>query len=122
MKIILVPDFVQKMLRSSIPFASSGQLSKEFNYIQELKDSKKKSIDSLPETLKSKLYDFQKEGIEFGIKKFGRLILGDEMGVGKTIQAIGIAYLYKQDWPLLIITPSSLKYIWRDEITKWLKF
>lgn len=30
------------------------------------------------------------------------------MGVGKTIQAIGITYLYKGDWPLFIVTPSSL--------------
>jgi len=42
------------------------------------------------------------------------------MGVGKTIQAIGIMYLYSTDWPLLIICPASLKYSWRDEILKWL--
>ena len=42
------------------------------------------------------------------------------MGVGKTIQAIAIAYLYKNDWPLLIITPASLKFQWQDEILKWL--
>jgi len=66
------------------------------------------------------LYKFQHEGIEFGIRKHGRLLIGDEMGVGKTIQALGIAYVFKQDWPLLIITPASLKYIWKDEILKWL--
>ena len=42
------------------------------------------------------------------------------MGVGKTIQAIATAYLYKNDWPLLVITPSSLKFQWRDEILKWI--
>ncbi len=42
------------------------------------------------------------------------------MGVGKTIQAISIAYLYKKDWPLLIITPSSLRFNWRDEVMNWL--
>lgn len=47
-------------------------------------------------------------------------MLGDEMGVGKTIQAISIAYLFKRDWPVLIITPSSLKYSWRDEIMTWI--
>ena len=31
------------------------------------------------------LYEFQKKGIEYGYSKFGRVLLGDEMGVGKTI-------------------------------------
>lgn len=53
--------------------------------------------------MKTSLYNFQKEGIKFGINKFGRFLLGDEMGVGKTIQAIGVSYLYRQEWPLIII-------------------
>jgi len=28
--------------------------------------------------------------------------------------------LYKKDWPLLIIAPSSLRHVWRDEIQKWI--
>jgi SWI/SNF-related matrix-associated actin-dependent regulator 1 of chromatin subfamily A len=42
------------------------------------------------------------------------------MGVGKTIQALSIAYIYKNDWPLLIIAPSSLRYTWKEEIKKWI--
>jgi len=42
------------------------------------------------------------------------------MGVGKTVQALAVAYIYKSDWPLLILAPSSLKFVWRDEIRKWL--
>eukprot|EP01022_Parablepharisma_sp_SALTPOND_P029228 TRINITY_DN728_c0_g1_i12.p1 TRINITY_DN728_c0_g1~~TRINITY_DN728_c0_g1_i12.p1 ORF type:complete len:603 (-),score=97.59 TRINITY_DN728_c0_g1_i12:519-2327(-) len=42
------------------------------------------------------------------------------MGVGKTVQALAISYLYREDWPLLILAPSSLKLLWRDEIVKWL--
>ena len=42
------------------------------------------------------------------------------MGVGKTIQAIGISSLYKENWPVLIICPASLKFVWRDEILKWI--
>jgi SWI/SNF-related matrix-associated actin-dependent regulator 1 of chromatin subfamily A len=48
------------------------------------------------------------------------MLLGDEMGVGKTIQAICIMYIFKAQWPLLIICPSSFKYSWRDEILRWL--
>lgn len=74
----------------------------------------------LPNKMYSLLYPFQKVGIDFGIKKLGRVLIADEMGVGKTIQAIGIAAIFKEDWPVLIVTPSSLKFQWRDEITNWL--
>ena len=79
-----------------------------------------KSIDSLPPKFLECLYEFQKEGIKFGLQRKGRILLADEMGVGKTVQAIGIALLYKEEWPVLIICPSSLKFVWRDEILKWI--
>ena len=79
-----------------------------------------KSINSLPNNFLSVLYQFQKDGISFGIERKGRILLADEMGVGKSIQAIGISLLYKENWPVLIICPSSLKLVWRDEIYKWI--
>ena len=79
-----------------------------------------KSIDNLPANFLSILYQFQKDGINFGIERKGRILLADEMGVGKSIQAIGISLLYKENWPVLIICPSSLKLVWRDEILKWI--
>ena len=42
------------------------------------------------------------------------------MGLGKTIQAISVAYCYKSDWPLLIVVPSSMRYPWIEELEKWL--
>ena len=80
----------------------------------------KKTFDLLPTTFSQVLYQFQKEGIIFGMERKGRMLLADEMGVGKTIQAIGIALLFQEDWPILIICPSSLKLVWRDEILKWI--
>lgn len=41
------------------------------------------------------------------------------MGLGKTLQALSIAYYYKERWPLLIIVPASLRYPWIEEIEKW---
>ena len=79
-----------------------------------------KSIDSLDAEFVQYLYEFQKEGIKFGLERKGRILLADEMGVGKTVQALGIALCYKEEWPILIICPSSLKFVWRDEILKWI--
>ena len=42
------------------------------------------------------------------------------MGLGKTIQALAIASYYQEDWPLLIICPSSLRLTWASEIEKWI--
>lgn len=42
------------------------------------------------------------------------------MGLGKTLQALSIAYYYKDEWPLLIVVPSSMKYPWIEEIEKWI--
>lgn len=52
---------------------------------------------------------FQREGIKFALKRGGRLLVGDEMGLGKTVQAIGIMACYRDEWPCVIITPSSLR-------------
>jgi SWI/SNF-related matrix-associated actin-dependent regulator of chromatin subfamily A-like protein 1 len=42
------------------------------------------------------------------------------MGVGKTIQALAICMVYKEDWPIVIICPSSLRYNWKEEIHQWM--
>lgn len=67
-----------------------------------------------------KLMEFQKIGVDFGINRNGRVLLADDMGLGKTIQALAIANHYRLEYPLLIITPSSLCYNWVDSIYKFL--
>lgn len=68
--------------------------------------------ESLP--FYKRLFDFQKESVTFGIKHHGRMLLADEMGVGKTIQSLALAYIYKHEWPLLIICPPTLKINWQN--------
>lgn len=38
---------------------------------------------------------FQSEGVRFGLERGGRVLIGDEMGVGKTVQAITLASCYQ---------------------------
>ncbi len=39
-----------------------------------------KSFNKLPKSVIKKLFDYQKEGVKFALKKNGRLLLADEMG------------------------------------------
>ncbi|NXY03694.1 ZRAB3 endonuclease, partial [Pteruthius melanotis] len=97
------------------------------NALQErtsLEGSQLEDVDAklsfLPERLRKKLLPFQEKGIIFALQRSGRCMIADEMGLGKTIQAIAISYYYKNEWPLLIVVPSSLRYPWVDEMEKWI--
>lgn len=67
--------------------------------------------------LKVKPYDYQLEGIHYGLKQ-KRLIIGDEPGLGKTLQSIGIVDAASA-YPCLVICPSSLKINWQREFEKF---
>lgn len=67
------------------------------------------------------LYPFQREAVRFALAREGRMLLADEMGLGKTITAIAIATHYVDEWPMLIITPSSLRQNWNGELRRWVK-
>ena len=43
----------------------------------------------------------------------------EQMGLGKTLQALAVGFFYKREWPMIIIVPSSLKYPWVDELERW---
>ena len=90
----------------------------KINYTND--DTLERKVDALPQKLRNALYDFQIEGVKFGIEHHCRFLLADEMGVGKTIQAISLAYIYRDSWPVLIVCPGSMKYLWKGEIQTWL--
>lgn len=65
-----------------------------------------------------KLYPFQESGVDF-LTAAGSALLGDEMGTGKTIQALTWLNEVK-GLPALVICPNSTVLNWVDEATKWL--
>ena len=71
----------------------------------------------VPHNLLIEPYDYQKQGIAYALEK-KRCILGDEQGLGKTIEAIGLLTA-SQAFPALIICPASLKINWQRELKKF---
>ncbi|KAK2962323.1 putative TATA-binding protein-associated factor 172 [Blattamonas nauphoetae] len=55
-------------------------------------------IQNIPENLYSALFEFQKEAVSFAIKRKGKVLIGDEMGLGKA-----------QPYHSKILTPSGWK-------------
>lgn len=81
----------------------------------------KMQYDVTNHPLFSMLYPFQRETLAFCQEHYGRILIADEMGVGKSIQSLACSLMYLNLFPILIICPSALKYVWRDEVSKWLK-
>ena len=108
--------FVTLCLLIDAPFAARRKPDKTRSTDKEVQER----YESLPQHLRDALLPFQKQGIEFGLKRKGRCLIADEMGVGKTVQSIALAACYKDKWPLLIVVPASLRLAWAEEIEKWL--
>jgi SWI/SNF-related matrix-associated actin-dependent regulator of chromatin subfamily A-like protein 1 len=69
---------------------------------------------SLPE-----LYEYQKEGIRFILERPGTL-LADDMGCGKTRQAVEAINALPTLRRILIVCPATVRIHWRRELEKWL--
>ena len=74
-------------------------------------------MKQLSHNLKIQPYPYQCQGIEYGLKH-RRIIIGDEPGLGKTLQSIGIVDTANA-YPCLVICPSSLKINWQREFEKF---
>lgn len=75
------------------------------------------SNNTLKHNLRVEPYEYQREGICFGLEN-KRIIIGDEPGLGKTLQSIGIVDTANA-YPCLVICPSSLKINWQREFEKF---
>jgi SWI/SNF-related matrix-associated actin-dependent regulator 1 of chromatin subfamily A len=73
----------------------------------------------IPKPIGKKYYPFQKAGIQFALSRPATLI-GDEMGIGKTIQAIGVINADTTIKSALVICPASLRLNWKRELLSWL--
>ena len=85
-----------------------------------LADLRKKTTPEFS-CIKTELFPYQKEGIEFALFRRAAVI-ADEMGLGKTIQAIGTAVLKKKIFGFrktLVVCPATLKHQWKKEIEKF---
>lgn len=76
--------------------------------------------NNIPEKLMQSLFPFQVEGVKTAIARGGKILIGDEMGLGKSLQALAVASYYRFEWPLLILAPASMVANWREQVYSWI--
>ena len=92
-------------------------------YIEKIENYKHDK--EIPELIKSLLKEHQKEGVDWIINMFDNdfgCLLADEMGVGKTLQAITVLSIYQnlnKGKTSIVICPLSLVHNWKYEISTY---
>ncbi|KAF2160722.1 hypothetical protein M409DRAFT_70254 [Zasmidium cellare ATCC 36951] len=79
---------------------------------------------SQPDSINRRLKPFQLEGLDWMVKQeqtqYKGGLLGDEMGMGKTIQAVSLIMSdYPQKDPTLVVVPPVALLQWSSEITEY---
>ena len=119
---------IKRVLETLIPLGFSARQDVRDEYDKVIKhkqnverilanDLKEFETDAIEKT-KLPLFNFQKIGTGFLCATKSSL-LGDEPGLGKTIQSLATVIINDAK-KILIFCPSTLKLNWADEIIKWL--
>ena len=112
-----------------LDFADKFGLSVDEALRTQISESGKKAADLLSQststdaeivipTLSGTLMPYQKAGVAYA-SSVGRCLIADQMGLGKTVEAIATLE-YKNAYPAIIVCPASLKENWLREFKKWL--
>jgi len=113
----LIDDFTKSLTNFKLKRQASYKQLIESIYSPDEQDYE------VPGALQHILRDYQVIGYKWlkTLSQFGfGGILADDMGLGKTLQTLALIISEKDSRPSLIVTPTSLVYNWKEEITKFL--
>jgi SWI/SNF-related matrix-associated actin-dependent regulator 1 of chromatin subfamily A len=65
-------------------------------------------------------YPYQRAAIRYIEETNGRSLVADDMGVGKTVEAIGWLNLNTLARPVVVLTTASMKLYWKRKLDEWL--
>lgn len=104
---------------ADIADTASDTLSEALEAIQRIEASSAADADLDIPGLGGTLLPFQRAGVAYVLRAGGDVLIADQMGLGKTVQALAsLAALDAR--PAVIVCPASLKLNWRREVEHWL--
>jgi superfamily II DNA/RNA helicase len=107
-----------------VKFNKNNILKTESNRIKLLHEKEIVKTAKTGTFLKYPLYDYQIDGM-MHLAFSGRALLADEMGLGKTVQAVAASALLKEYFGIkrvLVVSPTSLKTEWEEQVAKFTDF
>ena len=108
--------YVEPIPNHQIQIASLGKAAAERGY-----PSPEELIShGIPSGLAHGLAPYQRGGVDFVLQRNGKALIADEMGLGKTVQGITAMACYEDEWPILVLSPSTARYHWEAEFLNWL--
>ncbi|KAI8367870.1 hypothetical protein EDC96DRAFT_148541 [Choanephora cucurbitarum] len=78
----------------------------------QLSDSELRWLEFVESPVYQQLNGFQREGVRLGIERRGRILYGNENGIGIGEQALALVSVYRQEWPVLLTCPAVLCDTW----------
>lgn len=106
--------------------APSADVAKEVKKLMEnMTGDKSSKAPRKAKALTAKLREYQRSGFAWLWQLHENSmtgILADDMGLGKTVQALALLTKAKEeegDMPSLIVCPTSVLSVWRQEVKKW---
>ena len=79
---------------------------------------------SVPKDLRNQLFEYQSAAVKIAahhLNKRGGVVLGDVVGLGKTLMATALAKIFEEDHgtETLILCPKNLEKMWRDYVERY---
>jgi SWI/SNF-related matrix-associated actin-dependent regulator 1 of chromatin subfamily A len=97
-------------------FKMIGLIKKEV-FHEEVKPKEIIKID--PKKLHPELFPYQVDGVSFLETNIGKGLVLFDMGIGKTAIASSYIKIHPEFKKIIVICPSSIKYNWQRELSKW---
>lgn len=116
------PRLIDELVQRNFEVRASAELEEALGTLEEVVRRRKHGAGGLAAALKrrvedagGKLYPFQQRGVAW-LAQRNRALLADEMGVGKTVQAL---MAMPKGTGAVVVCPAVVKGVWRDEAARW---
>lgn len=79
-----IPQFAINLMKTQVPYSLNNQRKSKYDYKND-KTVKLRLEEFLPPFIFKSLYSFQRDGIKKGLKLYGRVLINDDFGLGKSL-------------------------------------